>query len=247
MPLSAGPAPSEMGSDVVRSSQAQPPTAARTNAGHASGRRDRIRSSTSNSAISAGLAFAGACGHVGSFERGAQSDPARSGEDRSGFGDAPLADGSGARAQRPQRGFAAFEEDELAAGGAGSEGLGVGGRGLIGCCMCRLCAHGSSMTGGYDRNPRSRALGTSRIESPGHFSRSDRADRGSAAAQRRRSLRHISLRPDHTSSFAQTFTSTSPWGSTTARTTSSVTSVGTFDAPPRPTWPGRARSLARQG
>ncbi len=39
-----------------------------------------------------------------------------------------------------------------------------------------------------------------------------------------------SFRPDHTSSTAQTFTSTTPSGSATPRTVSSVTSVGTFAA-----------------
>jgi len=46
----------------------------------------------------------------------------------------------------------------------------------------------------------------------------------------RSSFRTTSFSPDHTSSTAHTFTSTSPSGSATSRTTSSVTSVATFDA-----------------
>src|SRR5207302_10618738 len=43
------------------------------------------------------------------------------------------------------------------------------------------------------------------------------------------SRRMTSFRPDHTSSTAHTLTSTNPIGNATARITSSVMSVGTFD------------------
>ena len=43
-------------------------------------------------------------------------------------------------------------------------------------------------------------------------------------------MRKTSFSPDHTALTAQTFTSTKPIGNATARITSSVMSVGTFDA-----------------
>ena len=52
----------------------------------------------------------------------------------------------------------------------------------------------------------------------------------SPEAYQRSSFLTTSFSPDHTSSTAQTLTSTKPSGNATSRTVSSVISVGTFDA-----------------
>jgi hypothetical protein len=62
--------------------------------------------------------------------------------------------------------------------------------------------------------------------------RAERGNRstGDRGREARSSFRITSFRPDHTSSTAHTFTSTSPSGNASSRTVSSVMSVATFDA-----------------